>query len=90
MLSFHDQEISPDRPAAFALRFGELHIHPSTPYVDNRPELMKFHADEAFRMLSTVIGVGNPNTDINVGRQVKVEIEQQDESEYPISMFRPV
>lgn len=42
---FRNQEISPDQHVAFGERFGELHIHPSAPCVDNRPELMKIHVD---------------------------------------------
>ena len=45
VLFFRDQELTPDQHVAFGQRFGELHIHPSAPCVDNRPELMKIHAD---------------------------------------------
>jgi taurine dioxygenase len=43
---FRDQELTPDQHVALGQRFGELHIHPSAPCVDGRPELMKIHADE--------------------------------------------
>ena len=45
VLFFRDQDITFDQHVAFARRFGELHIHPSAPCVDGRPELMKIHAD---------------------------------------------
>ena len=45
VLFFRDQDIDHDQHVAFARRFGELHIHPSAPCVDGRPELMKIHAD---------------------------------------------
>ena len=45
VLFFHDQDITHDQHVAFGRRFGELHIHPSAPCVDGRPELMKVHAD---------------------------------------------
>ena len=45
--------------------------------------------DEGFRMFSTVVGVENPTTDIQIGMRVKVEFETQDEGEYPIPVFRP-
>ena len=46
--------------------------------------------DEGFRMLSSVVGVDDPTTDITVGMRVKVEFEVQEEGEYPIPVFRPV
>jgi len=42
---FRKQNLTPDQHVAFGEKFGELHIHPSAPCVDNRPELMKIHAD---------------------------------------------
>ena len=45
VLFFRDQDITHDQHVAFGRRFGELHIHPSAPCVDGRPELMKVHAD---------------------------------------------
>jgi uncharacterized OB-fold protein len=45
--------------------------------------------DEGFRMLSTVVGVDDPTTDIKVGMRVKVDFEQQDSSEYLVPVFRP-
>ena len=47
VLFFRDQDITFDQHAAFGRRFGELHVHPSAPCVDGRPELMKIHADAA-------------------------------------------
>lgn len=46
--------------------------------------------DEGFRMMSSVIGVDNPTTDISVGQRVKVEFEKQEEGDYPIPVFRPI
>ena len=45
VLFLHDQDITHDQHVAFGRRFGELHIHPSAPCVNGRPELMKVHAD---------------------------------------------
>ncbi|MFT5174007.1 MAG: taurine dioxygenase [Gammaproteobacteria bacterium] len=45
VIFFRDQEITPEQHVAFGKRFGELHLHPSAPIIDNRPELMKIHAD---------------------------------------------
>jgi uncharacterized OB-fold protein len=41
-------------------------------------------------MLSTIIGVDDPTTDIEIGMRVKVDFEQQDEGEFPIPVFRLV
>ena len=46
--------------------------------------------DEGFRMMSTVVGVDNPTTDITIGQRVKVEFEVQEEGDYPIPVFRPI
>ena len=47
--------------------------------------------DEGFRMLSTVVGVDNPTTDIHIGQRVQVEFEEQaGDDSYPIPVFRPV
>ena len=43
---FRDQELTHDQHVAMGSQFGELHIHPSAPCVDDRPELMKIHADD--------------------------------------------
>ena len=45
VLFFRDQDITHEQHVAFGRHFGELHIHPSAPCVDERPELMKVHAD---------------------------------------------
>jgi len=45
--------------------------------------------DEGFRMLSNVVGVANPLTDVKVGQRVKVQFEQQEEGEYLIPVFVP-
>lgn len=46
--------------------------------------------DEGFRMLSNVVGVANPLTDIQIGQRVKVKFEQQEEGEYLIPLFEPI
>ena len=46
--------------------------------------------DEGFRMMSSVIGVDDPTTDIHIGQRVKVEFEDQEEGDYPIPVFRPL
>jgi len=46
--------------------------------------------DEGFRMMSSVVGVDNPTTDIHIGQRVRVDFEEQDEGDYPIPVFRPV
>lgn len=45
--------------------------------------------DEGFRMLSTVVGVGDPTQEISVGMRVKVDFEAQDSSDYLVPVFRP-
>jgi uncharacterized OB-fold protein len=45
--------------------------------------------DEGFRMLTNVVGVGDPTKDVKVGMKVKVEFEPQDSGEYPVPVFRP-
>jgi len=46
--------------------------------------------DEGFRMMSTIVGVENPLTDVHIGQRVRVEYEPQDEGVFPIPVFRPV
>ena len=45
--------------------------------------------DEGFRMLSNVVGVDNPLTDVSVGQRVKVTFEKQEEGDYLIPLFEP-
>jgi uncharacterized OB-fold protein len=45
--------------------------------------------DEGFRMLSNVVGIGNPLTDVKIGQRVKVQFEKQDDGEYPVPVFVP-
>jgi len=45
--------------------------------------------DEGFRMLSSVVGVGDPTKEISVGMRVKVEFEEQDSGDYRVPVFRP-
>jgi uncharacterized protein len=45
--------------------------------------------DEGFRMLTNIVGVGDPTKEIKVGQRVKVEFEAQDSGEYPVPVFRP-
>ncbi len=46
--------------------------------------------DEGFRMMSSVVGVDDPTTDIAIGQRVRVDFEKQDEGDYPIPVFRPI
>jgi hypothetical protein len=46
--------------------------------------------DEGFRMLSNVVGVQNPLTDVKVGQRVKVTFEKQNEGDYLIPLFTPI
>ena len=47
--------------------------------------------DEGFRMMSTIVGVDDPTSDIHIGQRVKVEFEEQaGEDSYPIPVFRPI
>ena len=45
VIFFRDQTIDHEQHLAFGRRFGELHIHPASPCVDGRPELMQVHTD---------------------------------------------
>ena len=45
VIFFRDQSIDHEQHLAFGRRFGELHIHPASPSVDGRPELMRVHTD---------------------------------------------
>ena len=45
VIFFRDQLIDPEQHLAFGRRFGELHVHPASPCVDGRPELMRVHTD---------------------------------------------
>ena len=41
---FKEQEaLAPDRQAAFARRFGGLHLHPAAPHLEGRPEIFVIH-----------------------------------------------
>jgi uncharacterized OB-fold protein len=46
--------------------------------------------DEGFRMLTGIVGVSDPTTEVKIGQRVRVEFEKQDSGEYPIPVFRPV
>lgn len=46
--------------------------------------------DEGFRMLTNVVGLENPTTDLECGQRVQVEFEKQDSGDYPIPVVRPV
>ncbi|MFQ5382255.1 MAG: Zn-ribbon domain-containing OB-fold protein, partial [Dehalococcoidia bacterium] len=46
--------------------------------------------DEGFRMLTNIVGVEDPTTEVKIGQRVRVEFEQQDEGDYPIPVFRPI
>ena len=45
--------------------------------------------DEGFRMLTNVVGVANPLTDVTCGMRVRVDFEAQDSGDYPVPVFRP-
>ncbi len=45
--------------------------------------------DEGFRMMSNIVGVADPTTDIKVGQRVKVEWQDQGDSGISLPMFRP-
>ena len=45
--------------------------------------------DEGFRMLTNVVGVANPLTDVTCGLRVRVDFEAQDSGDYPVPVFRP-
>jgi taurine dioxygenase len=45
VIFFRDQDITPEQHLEFGRRFGELHLHPSAPIIDNNPELMQIHGD---------------------------------------------
>ncbi len=46
VLFFRDQPMSPEQHLALGRRFGELHVHPAAPFVNDDPALMKIHTDE--------------------------------------------
>jgi taurine dioxygenase len=50
VIFFRDQHLSPEQHLDFGRKFGELHIHPAAPAVEEHPELMVIHADkDSFR-----------------------------------------
>ncbi|MEE8303080.1 MAG: OB-fold domain-containing protein [Candidatus Tectomicrobia bacterium] len=46
--------------------------------------------DEGFRMMSNIVGVGDPLNDIQCGMRVKVHWEDQGEGDISLPMFEPV
>ena len=44
VLFFRDQDLSPDQHKAFGTRFGQLHIHPYIPHLDDHPEIIKLES----------------------------------------------
>lgn len=46
--------------------------------------------DEGFRMLTNVVGVGDPTKEVRIGQRVRVEFEPQESGEYPVPVFRPI
>ena len=46
VIFFRDQDIDWDQHKAFGRRFGELHIHPTSPPPEGHPEILVIHADE--------------------------------------------
>ena len=45
VIFFRNQDITPEQHLAFGRRFGELHVHPVAPSVNDTPELMLIHTD---------------------------------------------
>ncbi len=45
--------------------------------------------DEGFRMLSNVVGVANPVTDVKIGQRVKVQWEDQEGGQVSLPLFTP-
>ena len=43
--------------------------------------------DEGFRMMSNIVGIKNPITDVKIGQRVKVKFEKQDSGEFPVPVF---
>ena len=78
---------------------GEGEIYTYSVVRQNRlPAFVEFGAyavayvdlDEGFRMLTSIVGVGDPTSEVRIGQRVRVEFEKQDEGEYPIPVFRPI
>lgn len=49
VLVFRDQPMDHDEHLRFGRAFGDLHIHPAAPKLDEYPELLRIHADETSR-----------------------------------------
>src|SRR5205814_2313697 len=45
--------------------------------------------DEGFRMMSNIVGVADPTTDIKIGQRVKIQWEDQGDGEVSLPMFAP-
>ena len=43
--------------------------------------------DEGFRMMSNIVGIKNPITDVKIGQRVKVKFEKQGSGEFPVPVF---
>ena len=43
--------------------------------------------DEGFRMMSNIVGIKNPITDVKIGQRVRVKFEEQDSGEFPVPVF---
>jgi uncharacterized OB-fold protein len=46
--------------------------------------------DEGFRMMTNIVGVNDPTTDIQCGMRVKLRWEEQGEGDIALPMFEPV
>ena len=46
--------------------------------------------DEGFRMMTNIVGIANPLTDVHCGQRVQVQFEVQESGDYPIPVFAPV
>ena len=45
--------------------------------------------DEGFRMMTNIVGVANPLTDVHCGQRVRVEFEAQESGDYLVPVFTP-
>ena len=46
--------------------------------------------DEGFRMMTNIVGIANPLTDVHCGQRVQVQFEVQESGDYPSPVFAPV
>ena len=41
-------------------------------------------------MMTNIVGIANPLTDVHCGQRVQVQFEVQESGDYPIPVFAPV